>query len=223
MEQSSSPSSRAAERPGRSLEPVRARARLTRAALLKAGRELLGTHDFQAVSIAAIAAANGMSVGSFYGRFKDKEAFFESLQREITDEWIDEAKRGLGASVCQGLTATQVMQRVCTLVVRLIRKDEGFLRAALKHEATNPASWTPIKHAGKEVATLAIEALRLALPSGAVTPSDARIQFALQVLYSTCFNGILHDPGPIPVTSVRLERELARMMCLYLGLPEDSP
>lgn len=215
--------SKATERTGRSLEPVRARAQLTRAALLKAGRELLETHDFQAMSVAAIAAAHGMSVGSFYGRFKDKEAFFETLQKEITAEWIEEAARILDREACRGLTATQLVHRICRLVVRLVRGDAGFMRAALKHEATNPAGWTPIKQAGKDVATLAIDVLRPALPPDAAASSAARIRFALQVLYSTCFNGILHDPGPIPVASPRLERELARMMCLYIGLPPDPP
>jgi AcrR family transcriptional regulator len=202
---------------------VRARAQVTRAALLKAGRTLLETHDFHAMSVAAIAAAHGMSVGSFYGRFKDKEAFFEELQREITAEWIEEAARTLEHGAGRGLTATQLVHRVCKTVARLIHQDAGFLRAALKHEATNPAGWAPIKQAGKEVATLAIDVLRPALPPDAVASSVTRIRFALQVLYSTCFNGILHDPGPIPVGNTRLERELARMMCLYLGLPPDSP
>lgn len=222
MKSSPKPSSKAAALPDRSLEPVRARARLTRAALLKAGRELLETHDFHAMSIAAIAAANGMSVGSFYGRFKDKEAFFESLQSEITAEWIEKATRLLGGAACQGLSATQVVRRICKLVVGLMRQDAGFMRAALKHEATNPAGWTPIKQAGQEVAVLAVEVLRPVLPAGTQIAADARIQFAMQVLYSTCFNGILHDPGPIPMASSRLERELARMMCLYLGLPDDQ-
>lgn len=212
-----------AERSTRSLEPVRARAQLTRGALLKAGRELLKTHDWQAMSVASIAAANGMSVGSFYGRFKDKEAFFEVLQKEITAEWIEEATGKLALDRCEGLTATARVDRICKLVAGLIREDAGFLRAALKHEATNPAGWTPIKQAGKEVAALAVAMLRPAMPRGTAAPSDARIQFAMQVLYSTCFNGILHDPGPIPVSSRRLERELARMMCLYLGLPDEPP
>lgn len=211
-----------ADRADRSLEPVRARAQLTREALLKAGRELLKTHDWQAMSVAAIAAANGMSVGSFYGRFKDKEAFFEVLQKEITAEWIEEATRKLEPDACRALTATERVHRICALVAGLIREDAGFLRAALKHEATHPAGWTPIKQAGKEVATLAVRALQPALPPGAAASGDARIRFAMQVLYSTCFNGILHDPGPIRVASRRLERELARMMCLYLNLPEKS-
>lgn len=205
----------------RSLEPVRARAQITRLALLKAGRNLLETHDFHAMSIAAIASANGMSVGSFYGRFKDKEAFFETLQEEITAEWIDEAKRILGNDACRGLTATGRVQLICKFIIRLIRQDAGFLRAALKHEATHPAGWTPIKQAGQEVAKLAVDVLRPALPPSHHEADIARIRFSLQVLYSTCFNGILHDPGPIPIKSRKLEQEMTRMMCAYLGLPSD--
>ena len=209
----------------RSLAPIRARAQATRGALLKAGRELLKTHDFYAMSVASIAAANGQSVGSFYGRFKDKEAFFEELQREITAEWIEEAARTLDKNACSGLSATQIVHRICKFVVGLIRHDAGFLRAALKHEATNPAGWTPIKQAGKEVATLAVDVLRPAMPQRDDAKNASRIRFCMQVLYSTCFNGILHDPGPIAIGSTRLEGELARMMCLYLCLPDgpDSP
>ena len=212
-------------RSSRSLAPIRARAQVTRGALLKAGRELLKTHDFHAMSVASIAAVNGQSVGSFYGRFKDKEAFFEELQREITAEWIEEAARTLDKNACNGLSATQIVHRICKFVVGLIRQDAGFLRAALKHEATNPAGWTPIKQAGKEVATLAVDVLRPAMPQRDDAKNASRIRFCMQVLYSTCFNGILHDPGPIAIGSTRLEGELARMMCLYLCLPDgpDSP
>lgn len=223
MNLTSRPSDKAVARKGRSLEPVRARAQLTRAALLKSGRQLLETHDYHAMSIAAIAAANGMSVGSFYGRFKDKESFFEVLQKEITTEWVEGAAHTLEGLARRSLTATELVTHICKLIARLIRQDAGFLRAALKHEASHPAGWTPIKQAGHEVATLAIAALQPALPQGAAAPSVDKIRFALQVLYSTCFNGVLHDPGPIPVKSPRLERELARMLCLYLGLPEAAP
>lgn len=208
-------------RSSRSLAPIRARAQVTRGALLKAGRELLKTHDFHAMSVASIAAANGQSVGTFYGRFKDKEAFFEELQREITAEWIDQATLRLNRDACIGKSATQIVHHICKFVVGLIRQDAGFLRAALKHEDTNPQGWTPIKHAGQEVAKLAVTLLGPAMPVGGDPPS-AKIRFCMQVLYSTCFNGILHDPGPIAMGSARMERELARMMCLYLHLPEET-
>ena len=47
------------------------------------GRSLLATRDFDTLSIAELAAAQQLSVGSFYGRFRDKEAFFAVLQQQV--------------------------------------------------------------------------------------------------------------------------------------------
>ena len=40
----------------------------------------------------------------------------------------------------------------------------------------------------------------------------------MQMVYGTCINAVLHDPGPLLLGSRQLERELARTVCLYLGL-----
>src|SRR5579864_3374004 len=61
------------------LPAKQARSRVTRDRLLAAGRQLLDRGAFEATSIADIASAAGCSVGAFYHRFADKEAFFAAL------------------------------------------------------------------------------------------------------------------------------------------------
>ena len=56
-----------------------ARSRLTRDRLLAAGRKLLNQGAFEATSIGAIADVADCSVGAFYQRFADKEAFFAAV------------------------------------------------------------------------------------------------------------------------------------------------
>lgn len=65
--------------------PRQRRARETEQALLGAGRELLAKRDFAAVSVAQIAAACQVSVGAFYGRFRDKMAYFEALRALVME------------------------------------------------------------------------------------------------------------------------------------------
>ena len=83
--------------PAIALAAVQRRAHATRDALLAAGRQLLTRHDVESLAIADIAGACGLSVGSFYGRFRDKETFFAVLQQQITDEWVRDARQALQA------------------------------------------------------------------------------------------------------------------------------
>ncbi|MEV6276784.1 TetR/AcrR family transcriptional regulator [Nocardia sp. NPDC051832] len=59
----------------------------TRAAVIRAGRELFGEHGYGAVSTIAVAAAAGVSRGALYHQFADKrdlfEAVFEDLERSV--------------------------------------------------------------------------------------------------------------------------------------------
>ena len=61
-----------------------ARSRETRDRLLAVGRELLDRGGFEETHIADIVRDAGCSVGAFYQRFPDKEAFFTA--RCILDE-----------------------------------------------------------------------------------------------------------------------------------------
>ena len=78
--------------PGKTSKGVRAakqsRSLLKHQALLQAGRRLLDTHDLSTLSVAQLTRDAGMSVGSFYSRFEDKDAWFAELLR-VTGEQAD--------------------------------------------------------------------------------------------------------------------------------------
>ena len=133
------------------LQPVQARAHATRDALLAAGRAMLADGDFDSLSIADLAAASKLSVGSFYGRFRDKEAFFEQLQEQVTAEFLLAARQALLPKDGQASTAGAIVASVCAMVIDGFRKDAGYVRAALRHASTQPASWSPIQSAGRQV------------------------------------------------------------------------
>lgn len=193
------------------------RAQATRDGLLAVGRSLLATRDFDTLSIAELAAAQQLSVGSFYGRFRDKEAFFAVLQQQVTAEWLQQADALLSQRAWR--SAAQLVAAFCSLAVDTFRRDAGLFRAALKHASTQPASWTPIKQAGLAVAERFEAALAPLLPAGGSAERSLRIRFAVQMLYGTGVNAVLNDPGPLRLSDPRLEREMACVMGLYLGLP----
>jgi AcrR family transcriptional regulator len=187
-----------------------------------AGRALLETRDIDAMSIAELARAIGMSVGSFYGRFKDKESFFAVLQQQITAEWQVLAEGALAPPARGERAPAATVTALCGMVIGSCRRDAGFLRAALKHASTHPSSWTPIKAAGQVVTTAFVTALGSGLAHLRPADRHLRVRFAMQMIYGTAVNAVLNDPGPLLLANPRLERELARVVCQYLGLPAPA-
>ena len=195
------------------------------------GRSLFGKvpvldHDgywlSESLAIADIAGACGLSVGSFYGRFRDKETFFAVLQQQITDEWVRDARQALQAPARGQPDAARLFQHLCALIIGRFRQDAGFIRAAIKHASTHPDSWTPIKRAGRQIVDELVLALSPLMPQRRAAERAERIRTAMQMLFGTAINAVLHDPGPLRLADPRLERELARALLQYLGLPDRA-
>jgi AcrR family transcriptional regulator len=89
------------------LPAKQARSRVTRDRLLVAGRQLLEQGVFEQTTIAGLAQIAGCSVGSFYSRFPDKEAFYQAVMV---------AYRGLTSTVqhksMRDTPAIQTLQRI---------------------------------------------------------------------------------------------------------------
>ncbi|MBI3373219.1 MAG: TetR/AcrR family transcriptional regulator [Betaproteobacteria bacterium] len=200
------------------LRAVQPRALATRDALLGTGRRLLNEGDFESMSIAELASANGLSVGSFYGRFRDKEAYFAVLQELVIAEWREAARSEFDPERVSALAAGRIVAQVTAHVTALFRNDRGFIRATLKHASTHPKSWTPLKRVGMAFASDVVTLLAPRLGRLPRLARAARVRFAMQVLYGTLVNAVLNDPGPLVLADRRLEAELARMLSGYLGL-----
>lgn len=201
------------------LRTVQPRARATRDALLSAGRVLLEDRDFDALSIAELAGATGLSVGSFYGRFHDKASFFVLLQEQVTAEWLEHA-RDLLARLADTRSAAHVVDAVCATAVALFRRDRGFVRAVLKHASNHPGGWTLMRRTGEVFGGEMVTALSPRLIHLGPAEREPRIRFAMQMLFGTLVNAVLNDPGPIRLADTRLERELARTVSAYLGIED---
>jgi AcrR family transcriptional regulator len=108
-----------------------ARASATREALLAAGEGLLATGGFEAASSTAVAAAAGLSTGTFYAYFEDKHALLAALFALRLDDLVGRVERELTSDnlLDHGLDAT--LARAVDLVVEGYREHAPVLRAAL--------------------------------------------------------------------------------------------
>jgi AcrR family transcriptional regulator len=192
------------------------RSREMTAGLLQAGAEMLRTRSLGELSIEALCAKVGVTVGAFYSRFESKEAYFNALT-----ELAARAGAGtLSRTVPNGLASETDLAELCRLVVSgiigWIRSHEGVLRAALQHDDTRPDSWTSFKGLARATVANATPPLLHAMGRGREAAKKKSIAFGFQVVLGTLVNAILNDPGPLSLHDEEMETRLSGCLLLLL-------
>jgi AcrR family transcriptional regulator len=189
------------------------RSREMTGALLQAGAEMLRTRSLGELSIEALCAKVGVTVGAFYSRFESKEAYFNALIELAARDGIS----SLARTIPGGSLVDADLAGLCRLVVSgitgWIRNHEGVLRAALQHDDTRPDSWTSFKALARATVANATPPLLHAMGKGREAAKKRSIAFGFQVVLGTLVNAILNDPGPISLREPEME---ARLGCCLL-------
>ncbi|CAJ95558.1 DNA-binding protein, AcrR family, includes nucleoid occlusion protein SlmA [Cupriavidus necator] len=202
--------------------PRQRRARETEQALLGAGRELLASRDFAAVSVAQIAAACQVSVGAFYGRFRDKMAYFEALRALVMEETAASTERYLAQERWEDVPTPVLLEKATRFMVLGTLANRGVIRASLRHASTRPEEWVPHRQSGEAIVERMVQLLvpRLAMPADT---AEVRVRFAMQAVFSVLVNAVLNDSGPLHLDDEQMIPELNRLMAGYLGVPCAEP
>ncbi|MBP0639999.1 TetR/AcrR family transcriptional regulator [Cupriavidus sp. AcVe19-6a] len=201
--------------------PRQRRARETEQALLGAGRELLAKRDFAAVSVAQIAAACQVSVGAFYGRFRDKMAYFEALRALVMEETSASIDRYLAQERWDDVPTNVLLDKAARFMVLGTLANRGVMRASLRHASTKPEEWQPHRQSGEAIVERMVQLLvpRLSLQADI---AELRVRFAMQAVFSVLVNALLNDSGPLHLDDERMIPELSRMMAGYLGVTDNA-
>ena len=85
--------------------------------LLQAGERLFAEHGYRGVTVAEVAAAVGVSTGSFYSHFPDKETFFGVILDRLTDRGVQQA-RAVIARFKNPMNQLKALYRFITLGLR---------------------------------------------------------------------------------------------------------
>ena len=197
------------------------RSRVTRDHLLAAGRQLLNQGTFETTSIADIAGRAGCSVGAFYHRFADKEAFFTVLIETVLADIIAEAERSASdLRVSQG-TIEETLSNVVAFWIEVFRRHRGLIRAATMKTLYEEDTWTPLRQMGQA----AVEPL-IALLAAKCGKSDSRsfhyrALVGFQIVSGVMVNASLHRTMLLNLESDELiawANEILRH-CLFDELP----
>jgi len=208
--------------PGKTSKGVRAakqsRSLLKHQALLQAGRRLLDTHDLSTLSVAQLTRDAGMSVGSFYSRFEDKDAWFAELLRVTGEQALQDTQALLvSARFTRASNARKVAQIVRHLV-HIHREHRGIFRAAHSDPARSRLYWPQLHAYGRQLGDAVYLALAAHLQQVPAAQRRLRVGIALQLVFGTLVNAVLHNPGPIGLHDKRMETELSRVFLATVRL-----
>ncbi|MBU1375035.1 MAG: TetR/AcrR family transcriptional regulator [Alphaproteobacteria bacterium] len=193
------------------------RSREQRDRLLKAGERAFAASGFWQTHITDIAKRAGCSVGSFYRRFEDKEAFFLALQSDmaaraeanITKFFEDPARDGEGLD--------ELMIRLTRNTARTVRGIEGYYRALFELSLRGQNVWPPMRRVEAIEAEFLVKLFR----RRGVAVDDKiqnRAHLAIRMMHGQIISAMLHGPGPWAADEPELHDELGLMLIRYLGI-----
>jgi AcrR family transcriptional regulator len=196
------------------LPAKQARSRRTRDALLAAGWKLLAKHSWQDITINDISKAAGVSVGSFYTRFVDKDAYFESLASGWVAQRTEQRIRDL-----ESLGKDEdYFAHVVLDTYRVTLENQHFWRAALVRGAAHPEFWKPFRELGLRVMDMVLELREAELGRPLTNEETRHIRFAFQMANGLINNSIVNRPGPILPGTTEFEIELVRGLKAVAGV-----
>lgn len=120
------------------LPPQQERSRQTLRQILNAAVELFTTLGFDNTTVNDIAQAAGISAGSIYRRFPDKEAILYTVLDSYSRTRLDEFERILKSDHWQDLDSAAIIRRYVDLILDAYRYDTPLIRLYERRCQTDP-------------------------------------------------------------------------------------
>jgi AcrR family transcriptional regulator len=200
------------------------RSEKTHEKLLQAGLDLLKNGIFEDISIAQISARAGCSVGSFYLRFRNKEAFFEFLIESISETLQAGVRSNLTEEKVKGLTLAQTVRLCVDHYVQTNRQYEGVIRAALQYSINGSDDWQPVRDNGLMLHAHYIDLIIAKLRRSDHEEARQQLLVGFQILSGHLINSIAHPVKTLPLDDPDLSHWLFELVmhCLKLKLPAPA-
>ena len=198
-----------------------ARSRDARDRLLQAGERVFAKLGYDAAHVSDIASAANCSVGSFYRRFRDKEAFFKALQHRFTQRNRENSARFFAMPQWQNQPTSVIVRALIEGTANVMRRNHGFFRALFQRSLAGAgADYWPQMRAGTQRQG---EMLADFLAARGEGTSEDRVEacvFVLRSVDGALVHRMLND-GPYEDEEFVID-SLARMVLSYLGIEDHG-
>lgn len=200
-----------------------ARSREAQARLLAAGEQVFAAKGYDQAHVSDIAAAAACSIGSFYRRFRDKEALFRALHVQFAQRIERNMVRFLAMPQWSRAPADEVLRTLVENTARVIERHPGFFRALYQRIlAGAAANYVPALRAADDSAGRRLAAFLRGRGEGGADGLDERCIFGLRTVEAALIQRCLHrDDAREPIAPPFVIDSMTRMLAGYLGV--DTP
>jgi AcrR family transcriptional regulator len=197
------------------------RSEQTHEKLLQSGLDLLRDGVFDDISIAQISARAGCSVGSFYLRFRNKEAFFKFLIESISETLQADLLTNLTPESIKELTLAQTVRHCVGHYVEINRQYESIVRAAVQYSINDSDDWQPVRDNGLKLHDHYIDLILSKLRKSNQEEARQQLVVGLQIISGHLVNSITHPINRLPLHDPNLSYWLYEvvMHCLKVKPP----
>lgn len=188
--------------------------------LVEAGFRLIALHGFDGLKIADLTAEAGVTVATFYQRFKDKEAFLAVLQLRSNRR----LRENLAAEKFFERVGSAPLDEVGEMVVARFVKGyeigEPLIRELLRRSPADPAIHAPLKSLGIWLREALVEALRPRFAEFDHPDPALAVGLVVECFFGLLGNILLYAGAPVGLRDPRLKIEMVEMFDRYLGIPK---
>jgi len=190
-----------------------------RDSFINVGVEALNDTRLRDLTVAQLCQRSGNSVGAFYTRFKDKDAYFRALRGYAIDSHNLEARAKFNIESLARCDTTQTLERLVDVMVDIFTgRFRGVLRESLLLILEPDDPWAPMRDAAQKVVATLQASLVDAFPDKTPAETNVQCRFCFQIIVGTLQNDLINDYHVFTTKDDSLRNGLKKAVCAYMGL-----
>lgn len=204
------------------LQPAKQdRSRKTQDRILRATEKLLGKEPFESISVRRIIKEAGTTIGSFYARFRDKDALLPVLYAQYEEQLQSRLTR-LQQSTTNALSLDEVAELVVQHFVDTFGEVPNLSRALYEYATRSPQAAESKKLARQRHKQYSFLFDSLLSFRNEITHDDPQraVELGVYFMVVACRNRLLYPLAPqtrtLKISKKELKLELVRLLTGYL-------
>jgi len=190
-----------------------------RDSFINVGVEALNDTRLRDLTIAELCHRSGNSVGAFYTRFQDKDAYFRALRGSAIDANDLQAATQFNLEILKGCDATSILEKLVDLLVDVFTgRFRGVLRESLVLILEPDDPWAPMRSSAQKIVETLQLSLVSAFPHSTAAETNIQCRFCFQLIVGTLQNDLINDYHVFTTKDDSLRNGLKKAVCAYMGL-----
>jgi hypothetical protein len=187
---------------------------------INTGIEALQTRRLDDLKIAELAMVSGNSVGSFYTRFQDKDAYFRALSAYASQGISREFDAAFTVDKLRHLGPGQGLDALVDLIGAIFgSKFRGVLRETYLRIMDEDDPWAPFRTTANQTLRKLHDGLGNAFPHYGPDETKTRLSFCFQLIVGVIQNDLINKNHVFTLEDGSVLAGLKETLRAYMGVP----